>query len=81
MTASNSAGLHTRGGTGSRPASMRPPQRDGIIARCFVAALLISTLPVNTPTCIALGKASTNQSVARTAAVPTAVSTSKLAGR
>ena len=41
MTASNSAWLHTRGGTGSRPASSRPPQRAGITTPRPVASLVI----------------------------------------
>src|SRR4051794_24296375 len=79
MTASNSAWLHTRGGTGLRPASSRAPQRSGIVTLAPVAPLVITIEPVRTPTCIAPRDASTNQSVERTAAVPTAVSTSNLA--
>ena len=70
----------TRGGTGSSPASSRPPQRAGITTLRPVASLVITIVPVRTPTCIDAEKASTNQSVERTAAVPTAVSTSNFAG-
>src|SRR5271167_1998291 len=80
MKSSNSARVHTLAGTGSRPASIRAPQRAGITISCPVATLIRLTRPSSTPTCVDPGRASMNQSVERTAATPVAVSTSKCGG-
>src|SRR6185437_15961355 len=81
MKLKNSCCVHGRGGCGSWPAATLDPKPGLIVTDLPVELLVSATTPLTTATCDEPGSDCTNQSVERTAAVPVAVRTSKLAGR